>query len=82
MYYIHDTNPNCDGLTILNDHVRLYTLQNWQLHSNPEMIPINDHFGCEQNTGLTHERANYTDQNYKYNIFVFAPIFHELNSNI
>ncbi len=25
---------------------------------------------------------NYTDQNYKRNTFVFAPIFHELNSNI
>ncbi len=23
---------------------------------------------------------NYTEQNYKHNIFVFAPIFHELNS--
>ncbi len=25
---------------------------------------------------------NYTDQNYKRNTFVFAPIFHELNSKI
>ncbi len=24
----------------------------------------------------------YTDQNYKHNTFVFAPIFHELNSKI
>ncbi len=24
----------------------------------------------------------YTDQNYKRNTFVFAPIFHELNSKI
>ncbi len=24
----------------------------------------------------------YTEQNYKRNTFVFAPIFHELNSNI
>ncbi len=25
---------------------------------------------------------NYTEQNYKRNTFVFAPIFHELNSKI
>ncbi len=25
---------------------------------------------------------NYTEQNYKCNTFVFAPIFHELNSKI
>ncbi len=24
----------------------------------------------------------YTDQNYKHNTFVFAPVFHELNSKI
>ncbi len=24
----------------------------------------------------------YTEQNYKHNTFVFAPIFHELNSKI
>ncbi len=27
-------------------------------------------------------RVKYTDQNYKRNTFVFAPIFHELNSKI
>ncbi len=26
--------------------------------------------------------TNYTDQNYKRNTFVFAPIFHELTSKI
>ncbi len=28
------------------------------------------------------DQATYTDQNYKRNTFVFAPIFHELNSKI
>ncbi len=31
---------------------------------------------------LFQSKANYTDQNYKCNTFVFAPIFHELNSKI
>ncbi len=29
-----------------------------------------------------HKRKIYTEQNYKRNTFVFAPIFHELNSKI
>ncbi len=35
---------------------------------------------------LLHEKVTnyvtYTEQNYKRNTFVFAPIFHELNSKI
>ncbi len=31
---------------------------------------------------LSKAKSNYTEQNYKRNTFVFAPIFHELNFKI
>lgn len=39
-----------------------------------------DTFACPVSTGVL--CFNYTEQKYKLNTFVFAPIFHELNSKI
>ncbi len=35
---------------------------------------------CVCNEGVSHSEPLYTEQNYKSNTLVFAPIFHEMNS--
>ncbi len=49
-------------------------LQESSLQSYLEKLPVQ--------TKLKYYHIIYTDQNYKSNTIVFAPIFHELNSKI
>ncbi len=60
-------------------------------HESPQTISYGkllqkdcDSHGCRewQHTVRDEPQAKYTEQNYKRNTFVFAPIFHELNSKI
>ncbi len=52
----------------------------WEKNANFMYFLCYSHLMCSDpvQTGM----SLYTDQNYKQNTFVFAPIFHELNSKI